>query len=159
MAQPASWSATEDVAILGAAFSAKKGAAAMLHAVLDRLPERLGHTPHFWVLTNYPTEDRTAAQGREDATVVAATPPHLVVSFLLALLVWMLRRLGASGEVICRTGVLRALRQADMAMDVAGISFVDGRGVALRAYNVILTGLLLLFGCPTVKASQALGPF
>lgn len=148
-----------DVAVLGAAFSANKGAAAMLHAVLDRLPERLDHAPHFWVLTNYPAEDRTAAAGRDDVTVVAATPPHLVVSFLLALVVWLLRRVGNSGALPCRTGVLRALRRADVAVDVAGISFVDGRGPALLAYNVILTSLPLLMGCPTVKASQALGPF
>jgi polysaccharide pyruvyl transferase WcaK-like protein len=44
-------------------------------------------------------------------------------------------------------------------VDVAGISFADGRGFAIVFYNALMTGVPLLLGVPTVKAAQALGPF
>lgn len=148
------------VVLLGAAFSANKGAAAMLHAVLDRLPEHLGPC-HFRVLTLYPEVDRKAAAGREDVEIVPATPAGLALSLLLAVPLAVLRaaRLSALARRLTPTPALRALATADSAVDVAGISFVDGRGILLLAYNVCITGLPVLMGCPTVKAAQALGPF
>jgi polysaccharide pyruvyl transferase WcaK-like protein len=44
-------------------------------------------------------------------------------------------------------------------VDVAGISFADGRGFAIVVYNALMTGVPLLLGVPVVKAAQALGPF
>jgi polysaccharide pyruvyl transferase WcaK-like protein len=44
-------------------------------------------------------------------------------------------------------------------VDVAGISFADGRGIPIVVYNTLMTGVGMLLGVPTVKAAQALGPF
>jgi polysaccharide pyruvyl transferase WcaK-like protein len=48
---------------------------------------------------------------------------------------------------------------AAVVVDVAGISFADGRGFAIVFYNALMTGVPLLLGVPVVKAAQALGPF
>jgi polysaccharide pyruvyl transferase WcaK-like protein len=58
-----------------------------------------------------------------------------------------------------RTRACRAILRSDVVVDVAGISFVDGRGLPITVYNALMTGLPLLLGVPTVKAAQALGPF
>jgi polysaccharide pyruvyl transferase WcaK-like protein len=93
-------------------------------------------------------------------TIVALRPRSLLVSaWPLALLAWIARRLGGTGRRWCRTPALRALAEADLVIDLAGISFVDGRGLPILAYNTLMTGLPLLLGRPTMKAAQALGPF
>ena len=48
---------------------------------------------------------------------------------------------------------------ATVVVDVAGISFADGRGFAIVFYNALMTGVPLMLGVPVVKAAQALGPF
>jgi polysaccharide pyruvyl transferase WcaK-like protein len=48
---------------------------------------------------------------------------------------------------------------ASVVVDVAGISFADGRGFAIVVYNALMTGVPLMLGVPVVKAAQALGPF
>jgi polysaccharide pyruvyl transferase WcaK-like protein len=58
-----------------------------------------------------------------------------------------------------RARACRAVLDADVVVDVAGISFADGRGIPITVYNALMTGLPLLLGTPTVKAAQALGPF
>ena len=58
-----------------------------------------------------------------------------------------------------RTRACRSILDSVVVVDVAGISFVDGRGIPITIYNSLMTGLSLLLGVPTVKAAQALGPF
>jgi coenzyme F420-reducing hydrogenase beta subunit/polysaccharide pyruvyl transferase WcaK-like protein len=149
------------IATVGASSSANKGAGSMLQAVVDRLPERLGPC-RFSVLTTYPADDRDQPpRGGPDAEVqiVPATPPMLIAMFPLALLAWVLGALHLPRRIACRTAALRAILQADVVVDVSGISFVDGRGIPTLGYNVLITGIPLLLGTPVVKAAQALGPF
>jgi len=56
------------------------------------------------------------------------------------------------------TTVGRRLADADVAVDLAGISFVDFRGMPNLVYNTLMSSLPLLHGTPTVKAAQAIGP-
>ena len=58
-----------------------------------------------------------------------------------------------------RSRACRAMLNADVVVDVAGISFADGRGIPITVYNSLMTGIPLLLGVPTVKAAQALGSF
>jgi coenzyme F420-reducing hydrogenase beta subunit/polysaccharide pyruvyl transferase WcaK-like protein len=149
------------VATVGASSSANKGAASMLQAVIDRLPERVGPC-EFSVLSTYPDDDRREPpRARPDASVriVPSTPGLLLVMFPLALLAWVLGRLHLPRRLACRTEGLRALLAADVVVDVSGISFVDSRGLATLGYNVLVTGVPLLLGKPVVKCAQALGPF
>ncbi|HVM54064.1 MAG TPA: polysaccharide pyruvyl transferase family protein [Acidimicrobiales bacterium] len=147
------------VAILGAAFSANRGAASMLQAVIDNLPDRLGPC-RFSVLTTYPADDRVEAGEVPSVTVVSARPVELaLLLWPLALLAAGLRRVRLPWRWLCRPPALRHLRDADVVVDVAGISFADGRGAPIVIYNALMTSLPLLLGRPTVKASQAMGPF
>lgn len=146
------------VATLGAAFSANKGAAAMLQAVLDRLEEEVGLF-HLSVLTTYPDQDRRLGLPPE-VTLLSARPWELVVCLLpSALLARALKFLQLPRRWSGWTRSSKALLEADVVLDLAGISFSDGRGIPLLAYNTLMTGIPLLMGRPVVKCSQAVGPF
>jgi colanic acid/amylovoran biosynthesis protein len=147
------------VATLGAAFSANKGAASMVQAVVDVLPAELGPC-RIDVLTTYPDEDRQEVPDRT-VRLVPLRPRELVFPVLpIALLVWIVRVLGGRGRLVARLHpATRSLVDADVVLDLAGISFAEGRGLPILVYNVLMTGVPLLLGRPVVKCSQAVGPF
>lgn len=146
------------VAIVGAALSANKGAAAMVESVMADLPNHIGPC-EFDLLTTYPAQDRALVQ-EANVRVVPLQPLQLVwLHIPLAVLAAGLRCLRLPHRWLLRTEALRALGRADVVVDVAGISFVDGRGIPTLAYNTFMTGLPLLMGRPVVKTAQALGPF
>ena len=146
------------IATLGAAFSANKGAASMLDALVHGAPSTLGACS-FDVLTTYPSDDAVVV-GDRPVTLVSLTPKQLaLVAFPIGLVAGALRRLRLPYRWLLRTPALRALADADVVVDVAGISYADKRGFPTLVYNVLMTGLPLLLGRPTVKASQAVGPF
>lgn len=147
---------------IGASSSANKGAASMLQAVIDNLEGVVGPCC-IDVLTTYPAED-AANPPRSRATasvqIVSCGPWELLVLMLpLALLISLTRALGGSGRVFCLTPALRSLAEADLVLDLAGISFSDGRGFPILGYNVLMTVVPLLVSARVVKCSQALGPF
>lgn len=149
------------LATVGAASSANKGAASMLQALIDGAEDHLGPCS-IDVLTTYPATDRLEpprATGSTEVAIVPATPVGLVLMAPLALLVWVLDRLRVPSGLLLRTQAMRALRRADVVVDVSGISFVDGRGLPTLVYNTLVTGIPLLLGAEVVKCSQALGPF
>ena len=157
------------VAIVGAAFTANRGSASMLQAVIEGLPGVLAGAGaarecRFAVLTTYPQEDRAyAAAVHPGVRVVPYRPWELIFPLLpLALRVAAARALGVPPRFATRFTLHPALREiarADVVVDVAGISFVDGRGLSLVAYNVLMTGIPRLLGARVVKCAQALGPF
>jgi colanic acid/amylovoran biosynthesis protein len=146
------------VATIGAALSANKCAAAMLRTVVEVLPEHLGPC-RFAVLSTYPDADGPRAD-QASTRVVPLRPVELVFPVLpLLLLGWLVRRLGGSDRAVAWHPAVRALTTADVVVDLAGVSFVDGRGMPILGYNVLMTGAGLLSGTPVVKCAQALGPF
>jgi colanic acid/amylovoran biosynthesis protein len=146
------------VAIVGAALSANKGAAAMLETVIARQPGVSGPCT-FDILTTYPEADAPLVPAGADARVVGLQPLRLaLVEFPVAILAFV-ARLARLPLGWVRTRASRAILDADVVVDVAGISFADGRGVPITVYNALMTGLPVLLGTPTVKAAQALGPF
>lgn len=146
------------LAFLGAALSANKGAAAMVESVVQNTPRHVGDC-EFALLTTYPREDAARAPAGAPMRVVALEPWRLaLVEFPVALLSAILALVGIPRGWV-RTGANRALLDADAVLDVAGISFVDGRGVPITVYNALTTGLPLLLGVPTLKLAQATGPF
>lgn len=150
------------IATLGAASSANKGAGSMLQAVIDNAPARFGPV-RVSVLSTYPDSDRLEpphpVDGAEIEIIDAKPLLLLLVLFPLGLLAWVFGHLKVPSRVFARTPALRALVDADVVVDIAGISFVDGRGLPTLVYNTLMTGLPLLLGKPTVKCSQAMGPF
>lgn len=146
------------IAIIGAALSANKGAAAMLETVIARMPEKLGECD-FVILTTYPEADAERTPKGDSVRIVGLQPIRLaLVEFPVACLAFVARLLRLPTFWVRSRGC-RAMLDADVVVDVAGISFADGRGVAILGYNVLMTGVPLLLGVPTVKAAQAMGSF
>lgn len=146
------------VAIIGGALSANKGAAAMVETVIARMPEKLGAT-NFQLLTTYPDADAPKVPRHADVNVVGLQPLRLaLVEFPVAVLARVSRLLRLPLGWVRARGC-RAMLNSDVVVDVAGISFADGRGIPIVIYNALMTGVPLLLGVPTVKAAQALGPF
>ncbi len=134
----------------------------MLQALIDGLADQ-GGPCQVDVLTTYPLADALeppADHGDVGVSIISYRPRELVFPLLpLALLAFVADRLGAPGRLFRRTPALRSLSDADVVVDLAGISFADGRGIPVLVYNVLMTGIPLLLGCCVVKCSQALGPF
>ena len=146
------------IAIIGAALSANKGAAAMVESVMARLPNEMGDC-HFDILTTYPDADAPRVPAGADAAVVGLQPLRLaLVEFPIACLALVARTLRIPLFWVRSRGC-RSMLDSSVVVDVAGISFADGRGFAIVVYNALMTGVPLLLGVPTVKAAQALGPF
>ena len=146
------------IAIIGAALSANKGAAAMVESVMARLPNEMGDC-HFDILTTYPDADASRVPEGVDAAVVGLQPLRLaLVEFPIACLALVARTLRIPLFWVRSRGC-RSMLDSSVVVDVAGISFADGRGFAIVVYNALMTGVPLLLGVPTVKAAQALGPF
>jgi len=146
------------VAIVGAALSANKGAAAMLETVIARQPEVSGPCT-FDILTTYPVADAPLVPRGADARVVGLQPLRLALVEIPVALVALLARAVRLPLGWVRARACRSMLDSDVVVDVAGISFADGRGVPITVYNALMTGLPQLLGVPTVKAAQALGPF
>ena len=149
---------TTKVALVGAALSANKGAAAMVETVVARLPESVGPC-RFSLLTTYPGADAEHIRPDMPVEAVGLEPLRLaLVEFPVALLAAVARLLRLPLGWV-RTRGCRAILDSDVVVDVAGISFADGRGIPITVYNAIMTGVPLLLGVPTVKAAQAMGSF
>lgn len=145
------------VVTIGAMFSSNRGAASMAQAVIDNLPEVVGACT-FEVLTIYPDQDRSE-RPEGPVEIVPYRPLDLLLMLPLALLIAVVRSLGGTGRGLGWLPALRSLMEADVVVDLAGISFVDGRGFPLLVYNTLMTGIPLLVGARVVKCAQALGPF
>lgn len=130
----------------------------MLETVVQRLPSVVGPCS-FDILTTYPDEDAGKIPVGAPARVVGLQPIRLaLVEFPIAVIAWLAGLLRLPRGWV-RSRACRSMLDADVVVDVAGISFVDGRGIPITIYNALMTGLSLLLGAPTVKAAQALGPF
>lgn len=153
------------VVMLGAAYSANKGAASMLEALVDRLPSFLSRGPAtadatFVAVSTHPEGDRRSLERAGLPVAVASQRPFelLALHVPLALLAGGLRRARLPWRWTCRPEALRAIAKADVVADLSGISFVDGRRTAVLVYNTLVIAVPLLLGRPVVKCSQAMGP-
>jgi polysaccharide pyruvyl transferase WcaK-like protein len=111
------------------------------------------------VMSTDPFGDRARADGFDNAEVVDLRPLRLaLIEFPAAVLGALLRVARLPARFTRFTAVGRHLGDANVAVDLAGISFVDSRGVPNLIYNTLMSSLPLLHGTPTVKAAQAIGP-
>lgn len=130
----------------------------MLETVIACLPSTMGECS-FDILTTYPEADAPKVPPGSNARVVGLQPLRLaLLEIPVAFLALVARSLHLPLGWV-RTRACRSILDSSVVVDVAGISFVDGRGIPITIYNSLMTGLSLLLGVPTVKAAQALGPF
>lgn len=142
-------------AVIAAAFSGNKGAAAMLESSIHHL-SAADPSAEFFILSTYPTVDRVL-NPFPNVTVLDARPLRLGLIINGAAL---LHRILPPLRGLLQSAVpeLDALARADVLLDEGGITFVDGRGKFL-IYNVATLTPALMLGTPVVKIAQALGPF
>jgi len=144
-------------AVIGATISGNKGAEAMLRAAVHHLSE-MAPGSSFAVLSVYPDEDR-ALNRDPRVSIVPCKPLALVFAIIpLCLLHRLFSALRLPRTWFRRVPAIRALLDADLVIDVAGISFSDGRG-AITVYNAAMILPSLLLNRKLFKAAQALGPF
>lgn len=149
---------TRHVVTLGASLTANKGAAAMLTAIHQRLPSHVGAIK-LSVLSTDPTGDQERSLDFDSTEIVDLRPFRLaLIEVPAAAVAAALRTIGMPVRFTTFTTVGRRLADADVAVDLAGISFVDSRGMPNLVYNTLMSSLPLLHGTPTVKAAQAIGP-
>lgn len=149
------------VATIGAAYSANKGAASMVQALLDTLPERVDGPVRVIAVSTHPAGDRRVYARAGIAVEVASQRPVEMAALQvpLAFLAGLLRVARLPWRWLCRPAALRAIAGADVVADLSGISFVDGRRFPVLVYNALVVAIPLLLGTPVVKCAQAMGPF
>lgn len=144
-------------AIIAATVWGNRGAEAMLETTVGRLRDR-DSDAQFVVYSYYPERDR-ALIGDPRVTVRSSTPKHLVAVLFpgsLLLAPFKALGLGAFGRIFPAS--VRDLARCDALVDLAGVSFIDGREKFLP-FNVLTTLPAMLLGVPVFKLAQAMGPF
>ena len=143
--------------IIAATCHGNRGAQAMLETVVGRLT-RERQDLHFHVFSYYPVADRALVEDQR-ISVHSSTPLALVGWLLPWSLLFGLARL-LFGKRVFRwaPASIRALGQSAALVDLAGVSFIDGREKFLP-FNVLTVMPAWLLGTPVAKMSQAMGPF
>lgn len=129
----------------------------MLETVIGRLREE-DSSLRFHVFSYYPEDDARLLRS-EGVSLQSSTPLALVAWLLPWSLVFGLLRLvfgRGVGKVAPRA--VRALLESEALVDLAGVSFIDGREKFLP-FNVLTLLPAWLLGTPIVKLPQAVGPF
>ena len=144
------------VGIVGGSISGNKGAEAMLTTSIRLIQKRIPDA-RFVVFSPYPKLDLPRAGNYRNVEVADGGPAALVLKhFPLSVLDSLLRPIGVGVRRWSKP--VRLLQECDILLDVAGISFSDGREVYLP-FNVLTIWPAMRLKVPVVKFSQACGPF
>ena len=133
-----------------------RGAEAMLETAVGRVRDRFPDA-EFAVFSYYPKRDRSLVTDPA-VRVHSCTPAYLVlVLFPLSLLAAPIARLAGSVPPPFPRSV-RDLAASEALIDLAGVSFIDGREKFLP-FNILTILPAILLRTPVFKLAQALGPF
>jgi coenzyme F420-reducing hydrogenase beta subunit/polysaccharide pyruvyl transferase WcaK-like protein len=153
---PGSVDGSPRFSFIAATVSGNRGAEAMLETSIGRIRDRFPDA-RFTVFSYYPEKD--SALIRDAAVSVrSSTPVYLVlVLFPLSLLAAPFARvLGRVPRFFSRS--VRELGESAALVDLAGVSFIDGREKFLP-FNMLTILPAMLLGTPVFKLAQAMGPF
>lgn len=142
--------------IIAGTLSGNRGAQAMIESVVGTIRR---HDPDatFAVFSYYPAADRLRCS---DPSVVvhSSTPVALVWRLLpLSLLFGLLRKVLGARALRFAPADIRAIGSSMALVDVAGVSFIDGREKFLP-FNLLTLSPAWFLGVPIVKLPQAIGP-
>ena len=147
---------TPRFSVIAATVSGNRGAEAMLETTIGRIRDRLPEAC-FSVFSYYPERD-SALVDDAAVTVRSATPAYLVlVLFPFSLLAAPFARLRGRVPGFFPESV-RELSGSAALIDLAGVSFIDGREKFLP-FNILTILPAMLLGTPVFKLAQAMGPF
>ncbi len=153
-----------NIAITAASFCGNKGAAAMLQSGIKQLHERYGTALSITLMSTYPERDRVIIAAMPEnygfISVVNAKPEKLMfLAFPITVLYGLFGRIAPLRKLLARNKIIRAYTECNMVVDMAGVSFVDSRGLVMNTYAFVCTAIPMLCGAPVCKYSQALGSF
>jgi len=147
------------VSIIGATVIGNRGAEAMLSTVIGRIKEKYPKS-NFYIYSYFPNDDKKLLKNHSDIVVYNSTPLYLVcILFPLSLVFGFLRLVNL--EKLCQSffpDSIVNLWGSDVLVDVAGVSFMDGREIFLP-FNILTILPSMLVGTPVVKLAQGLGTF
>lgn len=148
------------IVILAGTLTGNRGSEAMVRACVNILAERYSGVK-ICVATYYPHDDLAELNSGRfaalDMYIYSCSPFRLLFSWLPAS--WFIKICSCTkGGSLRHLGGIRDLLDADLVLDVAGVSFIDGREKFLP-FNVLSIYPFLLHGIPVIKLSQAVGPF
>ncbi|OHE88786.1 MAG: hypothetical protein A3G75_07525, partial [Verrucomicrobia bacterium RIFCSPLOWO2_12_FULL_64_8] len=157
-------SKVKNIGIIAATFTGNHGAEAMIEACLGHLGS-LYPGARFHVISYAPkadlkwiTERHASEVGEGRLLVHSCKPFELLARWLpLSLALRVLPLLRGEAPRSSLAGI-RKLLALDFVVDLAGVSFMDGREIFLP-FNVLTLFPFLLHRVPVFKLSQALGPF
>lgn len=141
------------VAIIGGSFWGNRGAAAMLETTIAKVRE-INPGAIFTIFSPYPEIDNSLVQN-ENFTFVDSKPLALIRLNIKMIGIWLLSKIGLK---LKPSDFLKSILDAQVLVDIGGITFADGRLIFLP-YNILTILPALLFKIPVVKLSQAAGSF
>jgi coenzyme F420-reducing hydrogenase beta subunit/polysaccharide pyruvyl transferase WcaK-like protein len=153
---PAEPEGTPRFSLVAGTVYGNRGAEAMLETAIGRVRDRFPDA-RFSVFSYLPKIDGELV--RDPAVAVrSSTPAYLVgVLFPLSLLATPFARLGGRVPRFFPRSI-RELAESRALIDLAGVSFIDGREKFLP-FNVLTVLPAMLLGTPVFKFAQAVGPF
>jgi len=141
------------IAIIGGSIWGNRGAEAMLVTTLGKIRTNFPGA-YFVVFTPYPQKDRLLVP-EKNLVFFDSRPKALIIYTIEALLFWGAQKCSLPVKL---TGAMKAVHQADVLLDIGGITFSDGRLIFLP-YNILTIWPAMLLGTPVIKLSQAAGSF
>lgn len=145
------------ISIIGATISGNRGAECMLSTVIGRVRE---NDPDVLinVYSYYPEDDRRLCRDKK-IKIFSTTPIYLAfVVFPSAIMLGLLKLARLSFLKSLFPKAVRVLEDSDVLIDIAGVSFMDGR-LKFIPFNILTIFPAMAVQTPVVKFAQALGSF
>ena len=147
---------TLSFSVIAGTLYGNRGAELMLSVAVGRLRDSYPDA-RFNIFSYMATDDRRECTDKTLA-IYSASPLALVaLLFPGALLFGALRKIFGRRVLQLAPSPVRALGESACLLDIAGVSFIDGREKFLP-FNVLTLWPAMLLGVPVIKLSQALGP-
>ncbi len=146
------------ISVIGATLTGNKGAASMLIALVQNLKEVYFSNYTIDCLTIYGEKDRRFNFYKE-LNIIKCTPFDIVcIAMPLSVVYYFFHWIAAIRIILLQNKVLKTIYDADLVVNIAGISYSDGRGLILL-YNIACDLTVIMMQKRIFKYSQALGPF
>lgn len=144
---------TNNVVLTAATVSGNKGAEAMLTSTIQNTDFSK------YSLLSYYYERDLKENKNKNLIILNGKPLYMLIwVFPLSIIYFFLKLFYLPTKIVEKNKEINAIANSDYSIDVAGISFVDGREIYLP-YNFLCLIIPLLMGKKVIKLSQALGPF
>ena len=146
-----------EISIIGATITGNRGSESMYQSAIQNIsviyPDAI-----FNLFTYYPKKDRINNKN-DNVRILSGTPLNLAfVITPLSIIYRILHMFRLPTTILEKNEDIHSLVKSDLIIDMAGISFVDGREKYLP-FNVACVTAPLMMKKKVMKYSQAMGPF